>query len=96
MQVKHKSSAYSTVKAGISHMGRAMALELGQYGIRVNSIAPGPMPATGSLDSEFPLGKGLRFGDIPGTAVFLASDAARMITGQVIMIDGGIGLRGPI
>jgi NAD(P)-dependent dehydrogenase (short-subunit alcohol dehydrogenase family) len=96
MQVKHKSSAYSAIKAGISHMGRAMALELGQYGIRVNSIAPGPMPAAGGLDSEFPLGTGLRFGDIPGTAIFLASEAARMITGEVILIDGGIGLRGPI
>ena len=96
MQVKQGSSAYSTVKAGIAHMGRAMALELGQYGIRVNSIAPGPIAATGALDSEFPLGAGLRYHDIPGAAVFLASDAARMITGQMLVIDGGIGLRGPI
>ena len=95
MQVRYGSSAYCAVKAGISHMGRAMALELGQYGIRVNSIAPGPV-STGDLDSEFLLRPGLRYEDIPGTAVFLASDAARMITGQVITIDGGIGLRGPI
>ena len=77
-------------------MGRAMALELGQYGIRVNSIAPGPISMTGALDSEFPLGPSLRYQDIPGTAVFLASEAARMITDQVIMIDGGIALRGPL
>ena len=96
MQVKDGSSAYSAVKAGIAHMGRAMALELGRYGIRVNSIAPGPISATGAMDSEFPLDAGLRYADIPGAAVFLASDASRMITGQVIMIDGGIGLRGPI
>ena len=96
LQVKHGSSAYSTVKAGITHMGRAMALELGQYGIRVNSVAPGPISSTDALDAEFPLGPGLRYRDIPGAAVFLASDAARMITGQVITIDGGIGLRGPI
>jgi len=96
MQVKHGSSAYSTIKAGITHMGRAMALELGQYGIRVNSIAPGPISRTGAMDAEFPLGTGLRYEDIPSTAVYLASEASRMITGQVIMIDGGLGLRGPI
>ncbi|HAL46223.1 MAG: SDR family oxidoreductase [SAR202 cluster bacterium] len=96
MQLRRGSSAYSTVKAGIAHMGRAMALDLAQYNIRVNSIAPGPVSSSDESDAEFPLPTGLRYEDLPGTAVFLASDASRMITGQVIMVAGGIDLRGPI
>ena len=90
MQLRYGSSAYSTVKAGIAHMGRAMALDLAQYNIRVNSIAPGPISSSEESDAQFPLPTGLRYDDLPGTAVFLASEASRMITGQVIMVAGGI------
>lgn len=97
VQVKGNSSAYSAVKAGIAHLGRSMALELGTYGIRVNSIGLGPIPRSDvkeRWDSQFLLGKGLRYDDLVGTVVYLASDASRMVTGQTIIIDGGIGLSG--
>ena len=93
---------YSASKGGVVSMTRAMALELAPYGVRVNAIAPGTtdtaQPRYGNTDAELaemaraniPLGgKLLTPKQIAGTAVFLASDDASAITGQVIHVNGG-------
>jgi NAD(P)-dependent dehydrogenase (short-subunit alcohol dehydrogenase family) len=89
-------------KAGIDQMMRCLALEWGPEGIRVNSIAPGPIAGTegmsrltptaeaeSRLTRTIPLGRYGETADIADLAVFLASDAARNITGALIVSDGG-------
>ena len=74
----------------------AFALEVAQYGITVNCVAPGPTQ-TGWIDAEFekvvvpliPMGKLIQPEDIAETILFLASEQARMLTGQVIKVSGG-------
>ena len=93
---------YCASKGAIHLMTKALAIEWAPYNITVNAIAPGPfmtdLNAQARQDSEYfrfladrvPLGQ--RFGDpeeIGGLAVFLASDAARFITGAIIPVDGG-------
>lgn len=89
--------AYDATKGGIEAMSRAMALDLGPYGIRVNILTPGSIDTTG-IDEEgrkmrgvnLPLGRIGEPDDMVGAAVFLASDDARYITGQSIVVDGGM------
>lgn len=89
-------------KAGIDQMMRCLALEWGPEGIRVNSIAPGPIAGTegmsrltptaeaeARLTRTIPLGRYGDKADIADLAVFLASDAARNITGALVVSDGG-------
>lgn len=93
---------YSASKGGVVSMTRAMALELAPHGIRVNAIAPGltdtAQPRYGNTDVELiemartsiPLGGKLLTPDqIARTAVFLASDEASAVTGQVLHVNGG-------
>jgi NAD(P)-dependent dehydrogenase (short-subunit alcohol dehydrogenase family) len=91
---------YSASKGGIVTMTRAMALELAPHRIRVNAIAPGltdtARPRYGDSEEEIqarsraiPLGRMANPGDIADVAVFLASDYARHITGQVLHVNGG-------
>jgi NAD(P)-dependent dehydrogenase (short-subunit alcohol dehydrogenase family) len=93
---------YSASKGGIVSMTRAMALELAPHNIRVNAIAPGTtdtaQPRYGNTDAELvemartsiPLGgKLLTPEQIARTAVFLASDEASAVTGQVLHVNGG-------
>lgn len=99
-------STYCMVKAGIDMLTRCAAVELGGFGIRVNSIQPGlvetPMTellATNDVGRKVytdlsPLGEvGLPV-DIGETAAFLLSDEARFITGQVLAVDGGVTVGG--
>ncbi len=93
-------------KAGIDNMMRNLALEWGQFGIRCNSIAPGPIEGTEGVrrlvpaDSADPLKRMIplgRFGtpdDIGQLSVFLASPLASYITGTLIVADGGQNLPG--
>jgi NAD(P)-dependent dehydrogenase (short-subunit alcohol dehydrogenase family) len=93
--------AYSVSKAGLLGLMRAMAKELGPSGIRVNAIAPGLIEtrfaaalfqdrtAYERLIGRTPLGRHGQPDDIAGTVVFLASDAAAYVTGQVLIVDGG-------
>jgi NAD(P)-dependent dehydrogenase (short-subunit alcohol dehydrogenase family) len=93
---------YSASKGGVVSMTRALALELAPHNIRVNAIAPGltdtAQPRYGNTDAELvemarttiPLGgKLLRPEQIACTAVFLASDEASAVTGQVLHVNGG-------
>ncbi len=90
-------TAYDATKGGIEALTRAMALDLGPYNIRVNALMPGSIDTQG-LDLEarklrgenVPLGRIGEPGDMTGAALFLASDDASYITGDVIKVDGGM------
>jgi 3-oxoacyl-[acyl-carrier protein] reductase len=90
-------TAYDATKGGIEALTRAMALDLGPYNIRVNALMPGSIDTTGfSLDERILRGENVPLGrigepsDMTGAALFLASDDASYITGDVIKIDGGM------
>ena len=89
--------AYDASKGGIEAMTRAMALDLGPYGVRVNCLVPGfinTYDASEKVQQEqgdiVPLGRMGGAEDMAGSAVFLASPDAAYITGQRIVIDGGV------
>jgi NAD(P)-dependent dehydrogenase (short-subunit alcohol dehydrogenase family) len=93
--------AYSVSKAGLLGLMRVLARELGPSGIRVNALAPGLVETRFSaalfqdrsaydrLMAAVPLGRHGQPADVAGAAVFLASDAAAYVTGQVLIVDGG-------
>jgi NAD(P)-dependent dehydrogenase (short-subunit alcohol dehydrogenase family) len=91
---------YATSKAALLMLTRAAAMELGAFGIRVNSISPGLIHRDG-IEEGWPEGVArwqnaaalTRLGrpeDIADAALFLASDAARWITGTDLVVDGGV------
>jgi len=93
-------SVYAAVKGAISALTRQCAVELGQKGIRVNAVAPGPMPTPGTMrvvDQEgwkkrlarSPLGRLSTPEGVARVVVFLASDAADCVNGDVMFVDGG-------
>lgn len=99
------TSAYSASKAGLDAMIRALALEAGPHGIRINNINPGvidtPMLRAHGDEIIPPLAARAalqRIGtpeDIADAAVWLCSDEARFITGQSVLVDGGFNIPGP-
>jgi NAD(P)-dependent dehydrogenase (short-subunit alcohol dehydrogenase family) len=97
-------SVYAACKAGMINFTRTTAVELGQYGIRVNGIAPDIVPTvhmarfaptlTGEVGRAqhgryVPLGRAGSLDDCAGAAVFLASDLAAYVTGTTLNVDGG-------
>jgi 3-oxoacyl-[acyl-carrier protein] reductase len=93
---------YSAAKAGIIGFTKSLARELGSRGVRANVVAPGyistrltnelPDELKESMRAATPLG---RFGepeDVAGVVRFLCSDAASFITGEVLLVDGGLGM----
>ena len=105
VQVQPNNLGYSVAKAAVVHMTRVLALELKPYGIRVNAICPGAIPREQGPNSDasrvqpqpgsFLHDRRLEFEDMAGAAVYLASDASLMVTAQVLIIDGGLGLVSP-
>jgi len=95
------SPAYAASKAGVVQLTKSLAVAWAEEGIRVNAIAPGwietPMTAPARADAvrnraileRTPLGRWGTPDDIVGPALFLASDAARFVTGAVLAVDGG-------
>jgi len=90
---------YSASKSGLNSMTKTMALELAPYGINVNSIAPGAIEVENTRDelrdnsnewrSLIPVGRWGQPEDVGNLAVFLASDKANYICGEIIYMDGG-------
>ena len=87
---------YGASKATLEALTRSIALVVGKYGITVNCVAPGPTQ-TGWIDADLeksvipliPMGELIQPEDIAETILFLASEQARMLTGQVIKVSGG-------
>ena len=93
-------SHYAATKAGLLHFTRAAALELGPQGIRVNAICPGLINREGLSDDwpegvarwqkSVPLGRLGEAADVADAALYLASEAARFVTGACLTVDGGM------
>jgi NAD(P)-dependent dehydrogenase (short-subunit alcohol dehydrogenase family) len=97
-----RRAAYAASKGGLDAATRSMAMELGPAGIRVNSVAPGVVDTAlwaknktipgviEKVEEQTPLGRWAVPDDIADVIVFLASDAARFVTGETISADGGM------
>jgi 3-oxoacyl-[acyl-carrier protein] reductase len=93
---------YGASKAGIIGFTKSLARELGSRGVRANVVAPGyihtrltdvlPEEATNAMLVNTPLGKLGDPEDIAGAVRFLCSDEASFITGEVLLVDGGLGM----
>jgi 3-oxoacyl-[acyl-carrier protein] reductase len=93
---------YAASKAGIIGFTKSLARELGSRNIRANVVAPGyvktqltdvlPEEATAAMIGNTPLGRVAEPQEIAGAVRFLASDDASFITGEVLLVDGGLGM----
>lgn len=94
-------TAYMPAKAGVAHLVRQVALELAEFGIRVNAIAPGAFVTNigggwlndpkvrEAWDKHVPLGRIAETWQLKPLALYLASDASSYMTGSQVVIDGG-------
>lgn len=92
--------AYGTSKAAVIHLTKQQAAELGEHGVRANCVAPGPVATklaaavhspeiVAAYHDAIPLNRYGAEAEIAAVIVFLASDAASYVTGQVVAADGG-------
>ena len=91
---------YAASKAGVIGLTRTLALEYAKYGVTVNCVAPGavltpmlagvPEPIRQKITAQIPMGRIADPAEIAGVHVFLASEDAGFITGQVLFVDGGM------
>lgn len=96
---------YTASKGGIEQLTKSSAVELGQFGIRVNCVAPGAIVTARTLEESpdyaasweplTPLGRVGTPEDIADVILFFASDASRFVTGQTLWVDGGVFTRAP-
>jgi NAD(P)-dependent dehydrogenase (short-subunit alcohol dehydrogenase family) len=99
-------AVYGAMKAGLISLVRSMAVEYGPAGVRVNSVAPGAVrtPRVAGMLGEAgvqrnaeatPLGRMALPSDIAGALLFLTSNLASYVTGQTLLVDGGVGSKFP-
>lgn len=100
-------TGYVTAKGGISALTRALAVELGPYGVRVNTISPGATETPLNDQSwteevretyrqRIPLRRIASPEEIADSILMIGSDAARYVTGQMLLVDGGLTLNGSV
>jgi NAD(P)-dependent dehydrogenase (short-subunit alcohol dehydrogenase family) len=100
-------AAYGAAKAGLIHLTKSLALEVGRLGIRVNAVSPGAVstPATADrltperrqeMERTTPLQRAGVPEDIARAVLFLASPLADYVTGQMLLVDGGVGAKFPL
>ena len=88
--------AYHTLKGGLVHLTRHLAVYWARDGVRVNCLSPGPFPSQAApkdmiprLCGKSPMGRMGQPYELKGAVVFLASDASSYVTGQNLLVDGG-------
>jgi 3-oxoacyl-[acyl-carrier protein] reductase len=108
VQLAHtRNVAYTTAKAGIEAITRQLSVELAEYGIQVNALAPGPVETEFSRKAITPEGRAIRLTRMPGgrfgqpeevaeAALFLAAPGTEWMTGAILAIDGGYTATGVI
>jgi NAD(P)-dependent dehydrogenase (short-subunit alcohol dehydrogenase family) len=98
------AAAYSATKAALVNLARVMAVELAEYGIRVNCVSPGPADTQRSVDlvgeeamerlragfRGVPLGRLATATDVANAFLYLCSDDASYVTGHNLVVDGGL------
>jgi NAD(P)-dependent dehydrogenase (short-subunit alcohol dehydrogenase family) len=100
LRAKESRISYASSKAAVVNMTRALALDLGGFGVRVNAVAPGvidtplqqknPASVMQAISEKVPLGRIGTADEVAKVVLFLLSDMASYITGETIVIDGGL------
>ncbi|NEW88684.1 SDR family NAD(P)-dependent oxidoreductase [Rhodopseudomonas sp. WA056] len=105
--VAHETAAYHVAKAGVEQLTRYLGWHLGRSGVRVNAVAPGVVDRDDGprlsddpvnravIEAAVPLGRAATAAEIAEVVAFLCSPAAGYITGQTLVIDGGLSLGEP-
>ncbi len=98
-------AAYGAAKAGLIHLTKSLCLEYGEKGIRCNAVSPGAVETAAVADAlggdremsrTIPLGRAGRPADIARAVLFLASPLSDYVSGQMLLVDGGVSARFPL